>query len=61
MLWYDHAVVAAQKGMTVLDDSAKIVSEFSDRLIVVRRSFLEKKRDTVKRFLKALSEAIFTS
>jgi sulfonate transport system substrate-binding protein len=37
---YDHAIMAAQKGMTILGDLADIVPEFPDRLIVVRRSFL---------------------
>ena len=56
---YDHALIAAQKGMTILGDLAEIVPEFPDRLIVVRRSFLEKERDVVKRFLQALSESIY--
>jgi ABC-type nitrate/sulfonate/bicarbonate transport system substrate-binding protein len=55
---YDHALIAAQKGMTILGDLADIVPEFPDRLIVVRRSFLAKERDTIRRFLQALSEAI---
>jgi len=55
---YDHALTAAQKGMTILGDLAEIVPEFPDRLIVVRRSFLDKERDTVKRLLQALSESI---
>ena len=56
---YDHALLAAQKGLTILGDLAEIVPEFPDRLVVVRRSFLEKERDTVKRFLQALSESIY--
>jgi NitT/TauT family transport system substrate-binding protein len=56
---YDHALIAAQKGMTILGDLAEIVPEFPDRLIVARRSFLEKERDTIKRFLQALSESIY--
>jgi ABC-type nitrate/sulfonate/bicarbonate transport system substrate-binding protein len=56
---YDHALIAAQKGMTILGDLAEIVSEFPDRLIVARRSFLDKERDTIKRFLQALSESIY--
>ena len=57
---YDHALSAAHKGLTILGDLAEIVPEFPDRLIVVRhRSFLEKERDTVKRFLQALSESIY--
>jgi NitT/TauT family transport system substrate-binding protein len=55
---YDHAIIAAQKGMTILGDLADIVPEFPDRLIVVRRSFLDKERDVMKRFLQALSESI---
>jgi NitT/TauT family transport system substrate-binding protein len=55
---YDHAIVAAKKGMTILGDLADIVPEFPDRLIVVRRSFLNKERDVMKRFLQALSESI---
>jgi NitT/TauT family transport system substrate-binding protein len=56
---YDHALIAAQKGMTILGDLAEIVPEFPDRLIVARRSFLDKERDTFKRFLQALSESIY--
>ena len=56
---YDHALIAAQKGLTILGDLAEIVPEFPDRLIVVRRSFLDKERDSVKRFIQALSESIY--
>ena len=56
---YDHALIAAQKGLTILGDLAEIVPEFPDRLIVARRSFLDKERDTIKRFLQALSESIY--
>jgi NitT/TauT family transport system substrate-binding protein len=59
VLSYDHALVAAQKGMTILGDLAEITPEFPDRLIVTRRSFLDKERDTIKRFLQALSESIY--
>ena len=56
---YDHALIAAQKGMTILGDLADIVPEFPGRLIVARRSFLDRERDTIKRFLQALSESIY--
>src|SRR6266511_3991298 len=56
---YDHALVATQKGMTILGDLAEITPEFPDRLIVVRRSFLDKERNVIKRFLQALSESIY--
>jgi len=45
--------------MTILGDLAEIVPEFPDRLIVARRSFLDRERDTIKRFLQALSESIY--
>jgi ABC-type nitrate/sulfonate/bicarbonate transport system substrate-binding protein len=56
---YDHALVAAEKGMIILGDLAEITPEFPDRLIVTRRSFLDKERDIIKRFLQALSESIY--
>jgi ABC-type nitrate/sulfonate/bicarbonate transport system substrate-binding protein len=59
VLSYDHALVAVQKEMTTLGDLAEITPEFPDRLIVTRRSFLDKERDTIKRFLQALSESIY--
>jgi ABC-type nitrate/sulfonate/bicarbonate transport system substrate-binding protein len=59
VLSYDHALVATQKEMISLGDLAEITPEFPDRLIVTRRSFLDKERDTIKRFLQALSESIY--
>jgi ABC-type nitrate/sulfonate/bicarbonate transport system substrate-binding protein len=59
VLSYDHALLAAQKGMSILGDLAQITPEFPDRLIVTRRSFLDKERDTIKRFLQAISESIY--
>lgn len=38
---------------------AQLVTEFTDRLIIVRRSFLERERGVRKRFLQAVSEAIY--
>src|SRR5918995_3935058 len=51
VLPYDHALVASRAGMIVL--------AFPDKVITVRRSFLEKERNTVKRYLQALSEAVY--
>lgn len=59
VLSYDHALVAAQKGMSILGDLAEITPEFPDRMIVTRRSLFDKERDTIKRFLQALSESIY--
>jgi ABC-type nitrate/sulfonate/bicarbonate transport system substrate-binding protein len=44
--------------MTVLAEMSELVPEFPDRLIIVRRSYLEKDRQSVKAFLQAISEAV---
>ena len=49
---------AAQRGLNVLIDFAD-VEAFPQRVLAVRRSFLEKNRETVKRFVKAYSEAVY--
>jgi len=53
-----HSFEAARRGLNVLIDF-KDIEAFPSRVIAVRRSFLEKNRETVKRFLKAYSEAVF--
>jgi NitT/TauT family transport system substrate-binding protein len=58
LLSYAEAVSAAKKGMNVLAEMTELVPEFPDRLIMVRRSYLEKERDSVKKFLQAISEGI---
>jgi ABC-type nitrate/sulfonate/bicarbonate transport system substrate-binding protein len=59
VLTYGVTTEAVRKGMTVLADLSKPVPEFPDRTIIMRRSFLAKERSHVKRFLQALSEAIY--
>jgi ABC-type nitrate/sulfonate/bicarbonate transport system substrate-binding protein len=49
---------ASRRGLNVLIDFAEIEA-FPQRVIAVRRSFLEKNRETVKRFIKAYSEAVY--
>ena len=49
---------AARRGLNVLIDF-KDIEAFPQRVIAVRRSFLEKNRESVKRFLKAYSEAVY--
>jgi len=51
--------MAADKGFNTLGDLAEIVPEFPDRLLIVTRSFLKKERDTVKRYLQAVSDSIY--
>ena len=59
VLTYGVTTEAVRKGLTVLADLSKPVPEFPDRTIIMRRSFLTKERNHVKRFLQALSEAIY--
>jgi NitT/TauT family transport system substrate-binding protein len=58
LLSYAEATMAAKKGMNVLAELTELVPEFPDRTIMVRRSYLEKERQSVKGFLQAISEAI---
>jgi NitT/TauT family transport system substrate-binding protein len=59
VLTYGQTVEAVQKGLPILADLAKPVPEFPDRTVIVRRSFLKRERDHVKRFVQALSEGIY--
>ena len=59
LLPYGEALVAEKRGFTILADLPELVTEFPDRLIIMRRSSLEKDRGNVKRFLQATTEALF--
>jgi len=59
LLPYGEALVAEKKEFTMLADLAELVPEFPDRLIIVRRASLKEDRGNVKRFLQAVSEALF--
>jgi ABC-type nitrate/sulfonate/bicarbonate transport system substrate-binding protein len=59
ILPYDHVTIAEDRGLHAVADLADIVPEFPDKMIIVNRSFLNKERDNVKRFLQAISESIF--
>jgi NitT/TauT family transport system substrate-binding protein len=59
VLPYDHALLASRAGMKILADIPDLVPAFPDKVITVRRSFLEKERVAIKRYLQALSEAIY--
>jgi ABC-type nitrate/sulfonate/bicarbonate transport system substrate-binding protein len=58
VLPYDQALMATRAGMTVLADIPTLVPNFPDKVITMRRSFVQKDRETAKRFLQAMSEAI---
>jgi NitT/TauT family transport system substrate-binding protein len=59
LLPYGESLVAEKRGFTILADLPELVAEFPDRLIIMRRSSLEKYRGHAKRFLQATSEALF--
>ena len=59
VLPYDQAITATRAGMRVLADIPNLVPNFPDKVITMRRSFIQKERDTAKRFLQAMSEAIY--
>jgi NitT/TauT family transport system substrate-binding protein len=54
-----YTTEAARLGFNILADMSEMDLPFPQTVIAVRRSFLEKSRETVKRFLRAYSDAIF--
>jgi hypothetical protein len=59
VLPYDHAAMGSKAGLRILADMPTLVPSFPDKVIIMRRSFVQKERDKVKRFLQGLSEAIY--
>jgi len=59
VLPYDQVAAATRAGMRILADMPNLVPNFPDKVITMRRSFVQKERDTAKRFLQAMSEAIY--
>jgi len=53
-----ETVAAGRMGMNILAHLSDLKAAFPQTVITVRRSFLEKNRETVKRFVRAYSEAI---
>jgi NitT/TauT family transport system substrate-binding protein len=53
-----ETVAAARAGLNILANLGDLSASFPQTLIMVRRSFLASKRDTVKRFVRAYSESI---
>jgi ABC-type nitrate/sulfonate/bicarbonate transport system substrate-binding protein len=51
--------MATRLDLNVLAQLTDLKASFPQSVITVRRSFLEKNRDTVKRFVRAYSEAIY--
>lgn len=53
-----ETVAAARAGLNILANLGDLKAAFPQTLIMAKRSFVAAKRDTVKRFLRAYSEAI---
>jgi ABC-type nitrate/sulfonate/bicarbonate transport system substrate-binding protein len=53
-----ETVAASRAGLNILANLSELSSSFPQTLIMVRRSFLASNKDTVKRFVRAYSEAI---
>jgi NitT/TauT family transport system substrate-binding protein len=53
-----HLTMAVKAGYRILGDMGDMHARFSQSTLYVRRSYLKENRDTVKRFLKAYSEAV---
>ena len=54
-----ETVVAARMGMNILAHLSDLKAAFPQTVITVRRSFMERNRETAKRFVRAYSEAIY--
>jgi NitT/TauT family transport system substrate-binding protein len=54
-----ETVAATRAGMRILANLGDLNASFPQTVMMVRRTFLASKRDTVKRFLRAYSEGIF--
>jgi len=54
-----ETVAAAHAGLRILANLSDLNASFPQTLIMVRRSFMTSKRDTVKRFVRAYSEGIY--
>ncbi len=53
-----ETVAAGRMGMNILAHLSDLKAAFPQTVVTVRRPFLEKNRETVKRFVRAYSEAI---
>ena len=54
-----ESLKASELGMNILGHISEMKASFPQTVITVRRSFLERNRNTVKRFVRAYSEAIY--
>jgi len=54
-----ETVAAARAGLNIIANLGDLNASFPQTLMMVKRSYLASKRDTVKRFVRAYSEAIY--
>ncbi len=54
-----ETIAATRMGMNILANLSDLKAAFPQTVMTVRRSYLEKNRETVKRFVRAYSEAIY--
>ena len=56
---HSNNAVATSRGMRIFADLAKLVKEFPDGVVVMKRTLTNQERPKAKRFLQAMSEAIY--
>ena len=56
---HSNNAVAIYRGMRIFADLAKVVKEFPDGTVVMKRNLSQREKAPAKRFLQALSEAIY--
>jgi len=56
---HSNNAVAISRGMRIFADLAKVVKEFPDGTVVMKRNLSQREKAPAKRFLQALSEAIY--
>ncbi len=56
---HSNNVVATARGMRIFADLAKVIKEFPDGTVVMKRNLDQKERSAGKRFIQAVSEAIY--
>ena len=56
---HSNDAAAVARGMRIFADLAKVVKEFPDGTVVMKRNLSQREKASAKRFLQALSEAIY--
>jgi ABC-type nitrate/sulfonate/bicarbonate transport system substrate-binding protein len=56
---HSNSGIALSRGMRVFADLAKVIKEFPDGTVVMKRNLSQRERAAAKRFLQAMSEAIY--